>query len=112
MAPSYAQKSCTWIIRNDIVDEGDHLIAPSFWVLRVCGVLAADDDEVVLVVEIRIVAFYGLIEGDFGIWCGAVDAFVVTLMDLLVEGGVGVEDDGDTDFEFDHGCGCDKVRGR
>lgn len=63
---------------------------PAFWVLSVGGVLAADDNEVVLLVKVRVVAFGGLIERDFGVWSGAMDAFVVALVHLLVEGGVRV----------------------
>ena len=90
------------MVRNDVFYECDHLVVPSFWVLGVGGVLAADNDEVVLVIEVWIVSFGGLVKSDFGVWSGAANAFMIALVNLLVEGCVGVEDDGDAGFELDH----------
>ena len=115
VAPSYSQQSCTWMIRDDVFDKCNYLIVPAFWILCIGGVLAANDDEMILIAEVWVMSFCGLVEGHLGVWGGARNAFVVALMDLLVEWGMGVEDDGDADFEFDHGCGwcgkADKLRG-
>lgn len=115
VTPSYSQQSRAWMIRDDVFNEGNYLIVPAFWILCIGSVLAADDDEMILIVEVWVVSFCGLVEGHLGIRGGARDAFVVALVDLLIERSVGVEDDGDPDFEFHDGCGwcgeAEKLRG-
>ena len=50
--------------------------------------------------------FCGLVEADLGCWRGGPDAFEVALVDVFIEGRMGVEDACDADGDFNHGCGC------
>lgn len=109
MSPSNSKQPCAWTICDDVLDECYHPVMPALGV-QCIGDSSADDDEVVVVIEVGIVSFRGLVETDVCGGGGGLDAGVVASVDLLVKGGVGAEDACDADGEFDHGCGCGGVR--
>lgn len=103
VSPTNAQQSRFWMLRHDLFDEIHHPLLPSRRI-RALDNSSADDDEVILVSQVRITSFSGLEEINIGAWRRGLDACDVALVGD-VEAFMRVEDAGDANGELDHGGG-------